>query len=127
MIDWYAGAWAAGRDATGSSPTCIIVASRGRHQLFFPSVYSNYVARTYGHGPTRSDDATTSDHSLTPSRRQEVRLVFDGQNRASGWHQSHRGITARDVDDRGENSSSHEAMVLSKVRPKGQRDFHLAG
>ena len=98
-----------------------------RHQFLATSVHGNDVARAYGHRTARSNDATTGEQFLALSRRQEVRLVFDGENGRSGWHQRHRGITAGDVDHRGENAGSHEAMMLGQVIPEGQHDFHLAG
>jgi len=100
---------------------------QGRDEYFLLSVYRNDVACACSHGTARSDDATTCHHSLTASRRQEVRLVFDGQDRASGWHQSHRGVAASDVGDRGENGSGHEAMMLSKVASEGKHDLYFAG
>ena len=74
-----------------------------RHQCLATSVHGNDVARAYCHGTARSDDATTGEQFLALSRRQEVRLVFDGENGRSGWHQRHRGVNAGDVDHRGEN------------------------
>ena len=51
-----------------------------RHECLAASVHDNDVACAYCHGTARSDDATTGEQFLALSRRQEVRLVFDGEN-----------------------------------------------
>ena len=84
------------------------------HKLFLPTRDREDIARTDGHAAARPHNSSSGDHPLAPSGREKVYLVLDGQDRGAGWHQSHGRVAASYVDNRRDNGSGEEAVMLDR-------------
>src|SRR5205823_4419653 len=83
------------------------------------------IARTDGHAAARPHNSSSGDHPLAPSGREKVYLVLDGQDRGAGWHQSHGRVAASYVDNRRDNGSGEEAVMLREILSKRQVDLNF--
>src|SRR5574341_938646 len=107
-------------------PNCHDGAKHGRHDPLLAVLHSKDITRAHADGAPGFGHACPGDHPVALSRREEIHLVLDGQDRGVGRHQAVGRIATGAVGDGRDDSGVQKSVLLREVLAEGQHDLHLS-